>query len=50
MEALVILEFPCGKVPGPDEADDAEEGPPDTYSEAPDHSLNGVMELVHHCS
>ena len=47
LEGVIILEFLGCVVPGQDDEDDAEEGPHEADTEAPDHAFHLIFELVH---
>jgi len=48
MKSLVGFEFLCSEIPSEDDENDAEEGPPEAYSETPNHTKHLIFELIHH--
>ena len=48
VEGLVVFEFLGCVVPGKDNEDDAEEGPPEAHTETPDHTQHLIFKAVHH--
>ena len=49
MKRVIILEFLGGMIPGDDDEEYAEEGPPEADAEAPYHPQHLVLKHVHHC-
>ena len=47
LEGVIILELLGRVIPGQDDEDDAEEGPHEADTEAPDHTFHLIFELVH---